>query len=169
MKFQKRLKFMVMVSLVFIFGACTKNEAFEDTNAMKDYIGKDMLHSGVFHNNKIYIPYPLQNYYGEVGVPYAIAELDDDKITFINTDPTNLCNKGNSSECTTFNEGWIESLIMTSDYIVSVEASLDAEDFETYLTIRNIDGSNRKEIFKLKEGNDVVSDFNIQSDNVHIY
>lgn len=135
----------------------------------KDYQPRELYFSGVIHQGSVFIPFPLEEHKSEIGIPYAIAELRDGRTSFINTNPSNLCNKGNTSQCSSFNRGWIESLIVTENYIISVEDSLSATSFEGYLTIRNLDGSNRKEIFKLKTGYLPLSTFEIQSDNENIY
>lgn len=164
-----KFKLLVFVLLSFVLSACQNNSVNKDVNLPKDYLPRDMLHSGIIHNGKIYIPYPLQKHYGEIGVPYAIAEYDGHKIRFINDGPTNLCNKGNTTECSTFNEGWIESLIVTNDFVISVEASQSTGDYEGYLTIRDLNGSNRKEIMELKTRGDILDNFQIESDNENIY
>lgn len=163
-----RKKITILIVL-FTLLACGNNPADKDLHLTKDYLPRDMLHSGIIHNGKIYIPYPLQKHYGEIGVPYAIAEYDGDKIRFINDNPTNLCNKGNTTECGTFNEGWIEALIVTNNFIISVESSQSAGDYESYLTIRDLNGSNRKEIMELKTRGDILDNFQIESDNENIY
>lgn len=164
-----KLKIIIFVISLIALSGCKDNITDKDIHVTKDYLPRDMLHSGIISNGKIYIPYPLQKHYGEIGVPYAIAEIEDNKVRFINDNPANLCNKGNTTECSTFNEGWIESLIVTNDFIISVEASQTTGDYESYLTIRDFNGSNRKEIMELKNQGDILSDFQIESNNENVY
>lgn len=167
----KKIILLLMFSILLL--SCSSGvddeEVIETVTLSKDHLPRQMTNSGTIHNQRVYIPYPSFENVGEKGVPYIIGEISNNNLNYVNDTPSNLCNKGDVTQCSTFNTGWIESLIVTDDYIITVEDAFGALKFETYLTIQNLDGSNRKEIVELKANPNPLFDFQIQSDNENIY
>lgn len=164
----------IILVLGFIVGCSRSNpEDFDPQHREYDYTPRDMLHSSSIYNGDIYVPYPIEELWGSYSSPYVVKKISNGKETFVNDNPSNLCNKGKPEECSSFSTGYNFSVLNTDNYKFTIEQDINVKDFSTYFKISGRDGSNSKAIHKFSGTDvDIPAPFEFVTDDeevVYIY